>query len=303
MHARVFISCGQSKGSDEVEIAHRIAERLSRDGFEPYIAVEEQTIAGLTENIFGRLRNCEYFIFVDFKRERLGDTAVHRGSLFAHQELAIAAFSNIDALIAFQETRVNPDDGMMRFLQANANPFTDRNNLPSFIADEVRQRGWISNWRNELVLERDATESTDAPIGLDANGRPVVARFFHIKLHNRHREKLATNCFAYLERATQLPSTEIPLKTVEFKWAGVQIPGVAIAASSAREFDALFILHEDPLQVQVNTFSDSPDYRPRFPAGAADYELSYVVRSENFPPARATFRLQLRKELAHTTLS
>jgi hypothetical protein len=66
LRARVFISCGQSKGTSEIDIAHRIAERLEEEGFDPYVAVEEQTLVGLTENIFGRLRNSEYFLFVDF---------------------------------------------------------------------------------------------------------------------------------------------------------------------------------------------------------------------------------------------
>ena len=36
--ARVFISCGQSKGTDEVEIAYGISERLTKLGFNPYLA-------------------------------------------------------------------------------------------------------------------------------------------------------------------------------------------------------------------------------------------------------------------------
>ena len=69
--ARVFISCGQNKNSDELETALRIRDRLSELGFDPYVAVEEQTLRGLKENIFPRLRDSEYFVFVDFKRERL----------------------------------------------------------------------------------------------------------------------------------------------------------------------------------------------------------------------------------------
>jgi hypothetical protein len=69
--ARVFISCGQAKETDERIVAHRISERLKAEGYEPYVAVEEQTLAGLTENIFGWLRKSEYFVFVDFKREPL----------------------------------------------------------------------------------------------------------------------------------------------------------------------------------------------------------------------------------------
>jgi hypothetical protein len=303
LRARVFISCGQSKQSDEVEVAHRISERLEAEGFAPYVAVEEQTLVGLTENIFGRLRNSEYFVFVDFMRERLGTTEWHRGSLFSHQELAIAAFLNIDAIIAFQEKGVKTDDGMLRFLQANAEPFTDRYHLPSVVADFVRKRGWVTNWRNELVLERESEEFTDSPAKLNAQKQLLNIRFFHIKVRNHHREKLAANCSVYLEKATQLPNTNIPLKTVEFKWAGVQMPSVGIAPDGVREFDAFYILHPNPTQVQFHALSDSPHYYPVLPKGSGDYELSYVVRSENFPPARGTFKLCLRDQLNDTIFS
>jgi hypothetical protein len=69
--ARVFISCGQTKDSDELETAQKIRDRLQELGFDPYIAVEEQTLSGLKENIFRQLQTAEYFVFVDFKRERL----------------------------------------------------------------------------------------------------------------------------------------------------------------------------------------------------------------------------------------
>ena len=244
MGARVFISCGQSKDTDEVEIAHRISDRLTAEGFEPWIAVEEQTLLGLTENIFMRLRASEYLVFIDFKRERLMGTELHRGSLFSHQELAIASFLNID-VIALRERGVKEEDGMSRALQLNSKPFTDRNLLPNVVADFVRERRWDPNWRNEIVLERDHTEFSDAPV-LGPQQQHVPVRFFHIKAKNNHREKLATNCFVYLEKATRLPNTEILLKTIEFKWAGVTIPGVAIAPRGIREFDAFCLTHQIP---------------------------------------------------------
>jgi hypothetical protein len=300
--ASVFISCGQSKNSDEVIIAHKIAERLLAEGFDPYVAVEEQTLAGLIENVFRRLRLSEYFVFVDFKRERLSGLDHHRGSLFSHQELAIAAFLNIDGIIAFQESGVKTDDGMLRFLQANAEPFTDRNLLPNVVADFVRKRGWNPNWRNELVLERDPQEFSEAclPVGPQ---QLVKGRFFHIGVRNRHREKLAVNCSVYLEKITRLPDTNFPLKTIEFKWAGTGTPGVAIAPNTARDFDAFFLLHKSPTQLYFNLLTDAGDYNLNIPPGAADYELSYVVRSENFPPARGTFKLCLKDQLGDTTLT
>lgn len=70
LRARVFISCGQSKGSDEPKMAEEISKRLTDLGFDPYVAVAQQSLRGPKENIFEQLSRSEYFLFVDFKRER-----------------------------------------------------------------------------------------------------------------------------------------------------------------------------------------------------------------------------------------
>ena len=95
LRARVFISCGQSKDTDEPKIAEKISKRLTALGFDPYVAVAQQSLRGLKENIFEQLSRSEYFLFVDFKRERLEGTSDHRGSLFSNQELALASFLEI----------------------------------------------------------------------------------------------------------------------------------------------------------------------------------------------------------------
>lgn len=206
--ARVFISCGQTKASNELDTAHRIRDRLQEQGFEPYIAVEEQTLQGLKENIFPQLQNSEYFVFVDFKREELvphhqrgtkqSPSQEHRGSLFSHQELALASFLDLE-LIAFQEKGVKRDDGLLRFLQANAKQFTDREHLPNIIADEVTRRKWNPHSRNELVLE-----GYDQPRDAIVRGTSEWHRFFYVQVNNLHCRKTATNCYAYLEKAIRL---------------------------------------------------------------------------------------------------
>jgi len=137
--SRVFISCGQRKDNEELAIANQIADKLDKMGFEPYIAVGEQSLKGVKENIFKRLEESEYFLFIDFKRERLFktneefvDTNDHRGSLFSHQELAIATFLDYEVL-AFQEKGVKKDDGILGFIQANCIPFSKRRNLPMLL--------------------------------------------------------------------------------------------------------------------------------------------------------------------------
>jgi hypothetical protein len=221
--ARVFISCGQSKGTEEEATANAVARRLEKLGFDPWVAVQDQTLRGLKENIFEQLAKSEYYIFVDFKREELAKTVppVCRGSLFSHQELALASYLQIPVL-PFQELGVKQDDGIIRFLQANATSFTDRSLLPNVIADKVQERRWDPHWKNELVLERDATRVEQPP---GQGPRYFPGRFFHIDVRNRHRDRIATNCYVYLAKAINLNTAEqIPLKTVEFKWAGYILP-------------------------------------------------------------------------------
>jgi hypothetical protein len=80
--ARVFISCGQSQGTDEVQVAMDIATEFSRLGFDPYVAVEEQCLRGIKENIFHQLETSEYFVFIDFKREYVPAKKACRTSFF-----------------------------------------------------------------------------------------------------------------------------------------------------------------------------------------------------------------------------
>jgi hypothetical protein len=299
LRARVFISCGQSKISDEVSIASQIKDRLYALGFDPYVAVEEQTLRGLKENLFEQLSKSEYFVFVDFKREPLGPSStVHRGSLFCHQELAIASYLDIPVL-AFQELGVKPDDGILQLIQTNAIPFGDRRLLPGLIAGEVDKRGeiWDPRWRNELVLERDPAQYS--PTRLQDGRR---CRFFHVGVRNRHRRKTARDCYCYLENATNLDaSADIPVRQVEFRWAGYSQPNAHVFAGKVRAFDAFYILEDLPLQLLFNVFATGTDYVPNI-AGAGRYELEYAVVSENFPEARASLMLNLDPSLDSTTL-
>lgn len=305
MKAKVFISCGQNRNSNEVEIAHRIAERLITLGFDYYIAVEEQSLRGLKENIFAQLESSEYFVFIDFKRERiftrLFDLAQqkHRGSLFTHQELSIASYLDLP-LLAFQEKGVQREDGIMRFLQGNSIEFSDRHLLPSVIADEVQRREWKPNWKNELVLARDVNQFSDAVQG--GQGGPS-ARYFHIAVQNHHIRKSAFNCYVFLESVIREPvGMVVPIETIEFKWAGYIQPNAIIAASGQRKFDAVWFHHSNPTQPWFNVFSDSSQFMPRL-SGPGDYRLTYSVVSENFKPAKATFLLHIGSNLNEIRLS
>lgn len=286
-----------------MKIANAIADGLEQLGFDPYIAVQEQTLRGLKENIFEQLTKSEYYIFVDFKREQLQktDPPVCRGSLFSHQELALASFLDIP-LVALQESGVKQDDGILRFLQANALPFSDRNLVPDVIASEVQKRNWDPHWRNELVLERELGQFSDAQ-RMIPNAQVELGRFFHVTVRNRHRHKTARNCYVYLERVINLDnSVEIPVKAVELKWAGYIMPNAHIPPGHTRRFDSFWRFHGSPTVVRFNVYADSSEYIPKMPThDEARYELSYLVVADNFPSSRGSFLLNLRNSLNLTT--
>jgi len=267
------------------------------------VAVAEQSLRGLKENLFEQLSRSEYFLFVDFKRERLDGTDVHRGSLFSHQELAVASFLDIEVL-AFQEQGTKLTDGILGFIQANAISFSERNKLPDLVADYVEKRindgRWDPRWRNELALERRPEDLSD-PVIRDTG---KAGRFFHIRVHNRYRTKTALNCYAYLEKASALDSdSDIPLRPVEFKWEGYILPNAHIHAKTVRRFDAFWILHEDPTQLQFNPFCDAWPFLPKIGGANSQYKLTYLVLADNFPPARRSLVLKIGRSLDATTLN
>jgi hypothetical protein len=190
-------------------------------------------------------------------------------------------------------------EGVMKFLQTNPIPFTDRHTLHNVVADEITRRSWDPRWRNELALDvgepRDQMPTYDGIyLGL--------GKYFHIDVRNKHRDKLATNCSAYLHKAIKRPNLDLGPKTIEFKWAGTRLPSIGIAAKSARAFDAFHLLHAEPTRIKFNVHADSTDFIPQFPDEVGEYELTYLVTSENFPSIQRCFLLNLRQSLAETTL-
>lgn len=311
LRARVFISCGQKEGTEEVEIAHKIAEKLKDEnigfGFDTYIALEQQDLKDVRKNIFRSLSESEYLIFIDFKREGLykmkegcfEDTSEHRGSLFSHQELAIASFLEDIELLAYREKGVKKDDGILKFIQADLIEFTDRHLLPDVVAAKVRERGWDPDWRNELLLERDDEDFQDVRY-VGRKERP--ARYYHIKVKDLHRQKIARDCVAYLERIEELSTGEVKIpELVEFKWKGVTTPRITIPPKKFRYLDAFHIFYDSQniVHLGINPFlvDFSGYYEIYTLQNPTDCQLTYVVFSENFPPARATFKLRIGKRL------
>lgn len=290
LRAQVFISCGQREDLGEIEVADRIAAALAQAGFEPYVATKQQTLRGLKENIFDRLAESEYFLFVDFRREQIAGTepALYRGSVFSQQELAVAAHLDIE-VIAFQEECVKPLEGILAFMQANCIRFSDRASLPTQVIEVVRDRGWSANWKNSLSIEANMGIHRDV---LRLPER-VQADFYHLIVRNNHLHKTARNVYGYLERVTDLTTgARVEFEAAEFKWAGYTLPNATIPAERTRKLDAFWIPQPNPNTPQFNAFTDSTQFVPRL-LGPGEWHLVYSVISDTLPGASREFRLRL----------
>lgn len=290
VRAQVFISCGQREDLGEIELADRLSAALAEAGFEPYVATKQQTLRGLKENIFERLAESEYFLFIDFKREQIAgiEQTYYRGSVFSQQELSVASHLDID-VIAFQEEGVKPLEGVLAFMQANCIPFSDRTTLPTQVMKVVRDRGWSANWKNSLSIE--------ANIGIHRNvlrlPENVQADFYHLIIKNNHRHKTARNVYGYLESVTNVTTgARIDFEGAEFKWAGYTLPNATIPAGRTRKLDAFWIAHPNPNAPQFNAFTDSTQFVPRL-LGPGEWRLVYTVMSDTVLGASREFRLHL----------
>ncbi len=283
----------------EVELATAIAKVLEDMHFEPYVASQEHTLSGLKENIFSQLSTSEYFLFIDFAREQLCNGPENRGSLYSHQELAVASYLGLE-VIAFQQRGVKPLDGMIGAMQLNPIIFDDPEKLPELVFEQVKKADWHADWKNALEITRTVREFQDANI-IGAPS-PLVARFFHLKVKNLNIRNIALNCTAYLESMRKLPENiSDPPRTTELKWAGYTQPTVAIMPRSHRDLDAFYVLHNAPNILRFSCFSDSSYYMMPI-LGHGRYQLDYVVISQNFPPARITVEVNIGNSIDDMSL-
>ncbi len=310
--AKVFISCGQRR--EEIVTVEKVRQVVSGLGFDAYVAVWDNSLKGLKENIFRQLEDSEYFLFIDFKREKLcrwgiidfvrerlcGRGDGHRGSLFSHQELAIASYLEIEA-IGFRQTGVIEKDGIMQAIQLNGNQFDNRDALPDMvkqtILDKQKEGKWCCDWKAQLAMARPDPRQRGDPADL-----PYI---FHVWIENRHWRKTAQGCSAFLASIRRLDQSDGKnvAESLQVKWAGTPWPNVAILAQTSRRFDAFEIQAEEPTRLQWGmAHADTKKVWPVIEE-PGEYELIYVVTAQNFWAAKGTFKLDLKEDIAATTLT
>jgi hypothetical protein len=190
LRTRVFISCSQRE-AEEKKLAKDISEMLAGPdlGFDPYVADLEHTQMEVMTAVLDRLESSEYFLWIDFKRDLLGEGtghSSHRGSLFTHQELAIATFLGIEQL-RFREVGVELN-GISNLLQGRPIEFNDRSQLLHLVRERITKANWRTGWQNGLRI-KDQVEIDTVP-----RSSGGTAEFYHITVENVHRRKMALDC-------------------------------------------------------------------------------------------------------------
>jgi len=253
--AKVFISCGQSS-SEERSIAKKVARIIEKAKFETYIAVQEQSLTGIVDNIFhNQLKKSEYFLFIDFKREKLagddGKDIGFRGSLFSHQELAVAAFLGFGKrFMGFIQEGIKPIDGVLGQLQGNCEKFSSEKELLSKVRKAFSKRskgvngklkcGWRPDWKNQLRII------------VPGNIYPFCSNFkehrnaYYLRIENQNAFESAKNCYAFMKSIKVKGKHNYSrLPQIELKWENWDFPNAIIPPKFSKSFCALKLVRQD----------------------------------------------------------
>lgn len=284
--ARVFISCGQ-RSDREVAIGKAVEDYFSQRGFLTYFAERVHSSDALTTNIFRALKNSEYFVFVDFCRDVIGD-GQHRGSLFVNQELAIATYLGLTG-VGFCEKGIKRE-GILQYHIYNEHYFEDGTEVIAKLKEMTGK--WDSTSVNELEVVPSASATKNVALA-NHPGKPL-SDWYHVVIKNNNKRKHAFEVHGYVTQIIDLAKgSALRIPTNELIWSGLGEISVNIMADTSRELDAFFLIHGQAiLRFHQRPLSTSnPEYSlPELPPGK--YEIQYTVISSTFETASQWFALE-----------
>ena len=247
-----------------------------------------------TPGIIAELQRSDYYLFVDFRREILGSDHEARGSLFSHQELAIAYVSGFEHVLFFQERGMKLE-GLMRYLGANSTPFDTVDQLVQSVTAAVRERAWRTDYSRHLIATRPWWSDGTICYG------ELTGRFLYIDIENKRRDLAAFDTVARLEfiQTSGYAKYQCPNRS-HLKTTGQPGFSQIIWPCSHGAFDLLVVDQECPLHVYLN---NALDVTPRVPVieDRGRYALEYSVLAREFPVLRFTIDLELTGLLEGTT--
>lgn len=294
MKSKVFISCGQAN-KEERDVADKVKSLIESKGFEAYVATQTQRLKDVNDAIISELKSSDYYIFIDFKREMLVDTTKvakkaasspsqdeYRGSLFTHQELALAYVLDFPQSILLKEEGVKLE-GIGAFLLSNAKLFTDKKEVVPIIEKELTDRKWDPQYTRHLKATR--CEPSPNIFGYQDHAGKRLIRAWYIHIENRRMDLAARDTSVHLKEIQHPDGNKFPAgDNSEIKWAGhLTRYQMVIPPKGTRTIDA-FVIDATEGSVYLNS---SLDVTPRKPIIGSDspkgkYTLFYEVFADQF---------------------
>ncbi|MBU1119304.1 hypothetical protein KKH43_05475 [Patescibacteria group bacterium] len=298
MSSKVFISCGQNS-SDEKKIASRVFSWLKSEGFDPYIAIEAQSIEDLNLRIIEQLKNSDYYIFIDFCREEIElenegqKIKTYRGSLFTNQELAISYELGFEKAIFLQHSEI-VQEGLLKYILANPIQFSKNSDVLDIIKNEVNKREWKHTYSRHLI-ERKLRWSDELIVYRDHTGSYIV-KILYIDIHNERQDKAAFSTVARLNSIVSLTQTELSFDRSHLKATGQ--PGYThiIWPKDHVSFDLIMVDGNDPSKIYLNSALDMLPRKPIIVA-SGKYLLNFSVLSTDFPVLNFSIDLKVTGRL------
>lgn len=294
MPGKVFISCGQAT-SKERQLASEISNWFQENGYKPYVAIKTQSIQDVNSGIIDELKSSDYYIFIDFKREKLNakSSSEYRGSLFTNQELAVAYLLGFQNVIFFQEKGIRLE-GLLKYMASNATIFEKKKELFGLLKSSVFSRQWTPKFTRHLMATRPRLSEQVISY------RNPSGRFLYIDIENRRSDLGAFDTVARLSFITYPNGQRVnSVNRSHLKVTGQPGFSQVIWPESHGAFDLLVVSSENPSRVYLNNALDVFPQEPIID-GVGHYELEYEVFAKDFPNLSFRVNLNLTGELQST---
>lgn len=279
MAGKVFISCGQAN-DNEINVAKQLEKWLAHEGFDPYVAIQTQSIYDVNSGIIANLVNSDYYIYINFKREKISENNF-RGSLFTNQELAIAYYLKFDYTIFFEQKGVLRE-GILNYITANSIQFIDYNDIVDLVKNAVTIRKWSPKYSRHLKAGN--LSWTQKEIGYnDGFGNSYEGKVLNLEIINQRKDIPSYKTQIRLEYLdSEGKTTNESIHKSPIKCEGQPYYEQTIWPDSSGSFSLLLQDKKEPRKLHLISSADITP-KPPLIETLGIFDLYLSVLAQNFP--------------------
>lgn len=297
MRSKVFISSGQRK--EELRVAKQIGKMLRSRGFKFFIAKDVQSIPEINSGIIRELKDSDCYLFVNFCREKLAN-GKFRGSLFSHQEFAIAYALKFEDKILVVNQKGVEREGLLRYFGCNSVEFSGYRDCVAVVRRALKRTNWSPDYSRRLQAGKTHVSRgmryTNPDTEINLKGDMWV-----LDIHNHRPDVAARETTGRLisykrtrSRVAIQSKIQCPLKA-----SGRPAFSHVIFPCSHVSFDLLCIgesiYHSGEKRAYLNSALDLTP-TPSLPITNGTWELTYEFHAIEFPVLRVVIELRWPKK-------